>query len=598
MSLSNRGSRRYFTPLSFAFGLCLILVACAGSESTQDEAAVPASAEGPQGEQDEMGLIAYKVWYYVGLQRDVDLRNNEMDAYRQRAQALFADWTNASAWFDPELLDIPLDTVKGWMDTNLDLGLYRFAIEDLYRQQAHVLDEKGEELLALGSRFRGSPSDIYAMLSTADVDWPMVTLSNGDEVQVSTAQYYSKLQTSRVQSDREAVWRAFFGTYDENINTYASIYKALCQRDWSQAQSRGYATTLEAALDGNNIPTAVVENLIAVAKEGAGPLQRYFDIRGQVLGLETVAIYDGYVSLVPDEKNYDYDEASEWVLESVEMLGKSYQAKMKEGFENRWTDVYETPGKRSGAYSAGVYGIHPYMLLNYGDALGDVFTLAHEMGHTMHTVLANENQPFVYSDYTIFVAEVASTFNEALLLEYLLERSDDPKERVLLLQRAIDQIAQTFYRQVCFADFELEAHRMVERGEPVTADSLNDLYNGLLKQYYGPNMDLDELYGITWSRIPHFFRSPYYVFQYATCFASSAQIFKAIQNASGDEKRAEVERYLDLLRSGGNDFPMEQLKRAGVDLSTREPVQAVVDQMDLLVTRLESEIKTIQAESR
>ncbi len=539
---------------------------------------------------DDLGQVAYKVYSYVSLQHDQDLRDTEIDARRQKVQALFAKLSQATSWFEPEVLAIPLETVRQWMDANEDLALYRFAIEDLYRQQEHVLDEAGEALLARFSRFESSPQDIYAMLTTADIQWPTVTLSNGEELEVTAGQYYARMESERNRADRELIWRAFLETFNQNINTYAAIYNAICQRDWAEAQARGYDSTLEAALDGNNIPTSVVENLIEVAKEGAGPLQRYYDLRARVLGEKQVAIYDGYVSLVPNEKKYPYDEAKKMVLQSVKVFGEDYYNTMKKGFESRWIDVYENAGKRSGAYSSGVYGVHPYMLLNYTDGLSDVFTLAHEFGHTMHTVLANEHQPFVYSDYTIFVAEVASTLNEGLLLDYWLAHTDDPNERINLLQHAIDQIALTFYRQTCFADWELQVHRMAERGEPITSEALDKLYLDLLRQYYGPHTDIPELYGATWSRIPHFFRTPYYVYQYATCFASSAQLLRGIRSSDPKVREDAVKRHLALLSAGGSDYPMEELKAAGVDLSRKETFQAVIDQMDRLVTQLEAEI--------
>jgi oligoendopeptidase F len=537
---------------------------------------------------DEGGMLSYKVYCYVALQGDVDLANNDMQAKRQEVSALFSRWGQATSWFTPELLEIPYDEMKGWLDKNLDLALYRFAIDEVYRQQEYVLDESGEHLLSLQSMFNGSPRDIYQMLTTADVEWPTITLSTGEEVTVSGGQYYAKLQTARERADREAVWRAFFETYEKNINTYASIYNAIAQRDWSQAQSRGYQTTLHAALDGNAIPTQVVETLIDVTKKGAGPLQRYYELRKKALGLEAHAIYDGYVSLVPDDQEYGYEEAREAVVASVAPLGSDYQDKLRHGLDNNWVDVHETQGKRSGAYSMGVYGVHPFVLLNYTDTMNDVFTLAHEMGHAMHSVMSMENQPFVYSDYTIFVAEVASTLNEGLLLDYLLEQTDDPAVRVGLLQHAIDQIALTYYRQVAFADFELQAHRIAEAGQPITADVLNDLYYGILEDYYGDVTDLDELYGITWARIPHFYNSPYYVYQYATCFASSAKLLEEMR--TGDREDA-VNRYMTLLASGGNDHPVKQLQKAGVDLTDPGTVQAVVDQMGALVDQLEVELE-------
>ncbi len=543
--------------------------------------------------QDEAGKTAYKVWYYVNLQRDVDLRNNEKNAQRQRVQSLFAKWETASSWFTPELLEIPLDRVQGWMEANPDLALYRFAIEEQYRLQEHVLDAEGERLLSLNSQFNDAPADIYAMLSTADTAPKSITLSDGEEVEVTNGQYYARLQTERDQTDREAVWRAFFSNYQEKLNTYASIYNALCQRDWATAQARRYPSTLDAALDRNAIPTSVVETLIEVTKKGAAPLQRYYELRRRALGLEKIAIYDGYLSLIEDEKEYPYDQAKEWVIAAVAPLGEDYQSKLSYGLGHNWADVYESEGKRTGAYSAGVYGVHPYVLLNYSDTMSDVFTVAHEMGHAMHSVLATENQPFVYSDYTIFVAEVASTLNEGLLLDYLLENTENPRERVLLLQHAIDQIALTYYRQVCFADFELEAHRMVERGEPVTAEGLTDLYHSLLEEYYGPGVDLDRLYGITWARIPHFYRTPYYVYQYATCFASSAKILQDMRDPDRGRAKAATKRYLELLSAGGSDHPVSLLQAAGVDLTQASTVQAVVDEMDTLVSKLAVELSKL-----
>ncbi|RKZ14624.1 oligoendopeptidase F, partial [bacterium] len=410
--------------------------------------------------QDEGGQLAYKVYAYVALQGDLDLADNDLQARRQEVSALFARWGQATSWFAPELLQIPYDEMKGWLDKNLDLALYRFSIDEAYRQQEHVLDESGEHLLSLQSRFNSAPGDIYSMLTTADQEFPTIELSHGEEVQISGGQYYARLATERAREDREAVWRSFFETYEAKINTYASIYNSICQRDWAQAQSRGYEGTLEAALDGNAIPTQVVTTLIDVTKKGSAPLQRYYELRRRALGLDAHAIYDGYLGLVADDQDYKYEQAREWVIESVAPLGKEYQDKLDHGLHNNWVDVYETQGKRSGAYSMGVYGVHPYVLLNYTDTMNDVFTLAHEMGHAMHSVLASETQPFAYSDYTIFVAEVASTLNEGLLLDYLLEQTDDPAVRVGLLQHAIDQIALTYFRQVAFADFELQAHQM------------------------------------------------------------------------------------------------------------------------------------------
>jgi oligoendopeptidase F len=543
---------------------------------------------------DDIGQLTYKVWYFASLKYDEDQRDNQINARRQQVQILFAKANQASAWFNPELLNVPLPDVQRWMQEQPDLALYRFAIEDLYRQQEHVLDEKGEHLLSLASRFSSSPNDAYAALSTADLTHPTIKLSTGPEVTLTYGQYRAILATNRNQSDRAAAFETYHQLYASNVNTYASLYNGVLQRDWFHARSRGYRTTLDAALHGNNIPPAVVENLIDSTKAGTEPLRRYHRLRKRVLGLARYHNYDAAIPLVDFDRKYPYEHVQEWLPASVEPLGREYQRHMRDALANGWIDVYENPGKRSGAYSAPVYGVHPYMLLNYNDTLDAVFTLAHEMGHSMHTILSNAHQPFVYSAYTIFIAEVPSTLSEEMFLEFMLSRATDDRERIVLLQHTIDGIVGTFYTQVLFADYELQAHRLVEEGRPVTAEMLGDIYVNLLRTYYGDALDYDELSRVTWARIPHFYSTPYYVYQYATCFASSAQLMKQLTSGSEADRAAAIERYLTLLQSGGSDHPMPLLQRAGVDLGKPETVRAVVDQLDSLVTKLEQAIDALR----
>lgn len=542
---------------------------------------------------DVLGQLAFKVWYFTALRYDEDQRDNEANARRQKVEILFARWKQASAWFKPELLQIPLETVRQWMDQDADLAVYRFAIEDLYRQQEHVLEEKGEHLLSLSARLSGSPQDSYAALSTADAKFPRLKLSDGSEVVLTYGQYRAILATNRNQADRAAAFRGLHEQYASTLNTYAAIYNAVLQRDWFHAQARGYRTTLDAALHGNNIPASVVENLIETTKAGTEPLRRYHRLRKRVLKLDEYHVYDNIVPLVDVDRKYPYDEVLTWIVESVAPLGADYQARMRRALESRWIDVYENPGKRSGAYSAPVYGVHPYMLLNYNDTLDAVFTLAHEIGHSMHTMLSHEHQPFVYASYTIFVAEVPSTLSEALFLEYMLSKTRDERERIVLLQHAIDGIVGTFYTQVLFADYELQAHKLVEAGQPITADTLGQIYSDLLKAYHGDAVTEDDLARVTWARIPHFFSTPYYVYQYATCFASTAQLVTQMTDGTPASRADAVSRYLRLLESGGSDYPMALLKHAGVDLSRPEPVQAVVQQLDTLVTKLEQALAAV-----
>ncbi|MFA6960901.1 MAG: oligoendopeptidase F [Opitutaceae bacterium] len=539
--------------------------------------------------QDEVGILQYRAFRYPQLQRDTDTRNQDVAGRLQRVQALFAKFGTASAWFQPELLAIPETTMNGWLEATPELALYRFPILDAYRQQKHVLDEKGEKLLSFSTRFNETPRSVYSELSTSDIQFPTITLADGKEVKLSPGAYQSILATDYNQADRAAAFTAYLKTYEANKNTYAAIYRGILERGWFLAQARDYPTTMARALDGNAIPVEVYTTLVDTVRAGTAPLQRYIKLRQKILGLETYHLYDGQIPLVKDDTVWPYSPARDLVRASVAPLGAEYQAKLSELLDANRLDVYENDGKRSGAYSAGVYGVGPYVLMNYNDTLDAVFTFAHEMGHAMHTRLSEENQPFVTSDYTIFVAEVASTTNERLMLEKLLAQSNEPKERFLLLQHAIDSIVGTFYTQVLFADFEQKAHALVEKGEPLTADVFSTLYGDLLKTYYGDAITPDELYRYTWTRIPHFYNSPYYVYQYATCFASSAQLYKAMNTGTAEERSAATARYLSLLKSGGNDHPMEQLRKAGVALSKPETVQAVIDQMDELVARLEAE---------
>jgi oligoendopeptidase F len=540
--------------------------------------------------QDVVGALMYRVWYYASLQYDQDQRDNEVNARRQQVQILFAKHQQAVSWFNPELLAIPADTVRVWMDLDPELAVYRFAIESLWHEQEHVLDSQGERLMSYAGRFNGIPYDAYAALTTADMRFPSITLAAGDPVTLTYGQYRAILETNRNQDDRAAAYRAFHEGYAGNLNTYASLYNGVLQRDWFHARARGYTSTLEAALHGNNIPTSVVENLIHEAKAGVEPLRRYHRLRRRVLGVSTYRLFDVFVPLVQHDARYAYDEVLDWITASVAPLGREYQDNVRRAVDGRWIDVFENAGKRSGAYSAPVYGSHPYMLLNFNETLDAVFTLAHEMGHSMHTLLSHRAQPFVYAGYTIFVAEVPSTLSEALFLDFMLERARSREERALLLQHAIDSIASTFFTQVLFADFELQAHRLVEQDQPVTAASLNAIYSALLREYYGDVIDEEELSRVTWARIPHFFSTPYYVYQYSTCFASTARLMQDIRSSNQGAHRGAVERYLSLLEAGGSDYPIALLQRAGVDLTQPDTVRAVSQELDSLVTQLEASL--------
>jgi len=540
---------------------------------------------------DELGQLAYRVYQYPALMQSQDTRDNTVQARLEKVRLALAAFHQATAWYTPELLEIPEATVHEWLDQEPELAPYRFGIEESFRMQRHVLDEDGERLLAFASTFNGTPSQTYSMMADADVDFPTVTLSDGTEIVASHANYTQGLHTLREQADREKLFKAHFTVYDNFPNSYAAIYNGVLQKDWFVARSRRYKSAIEAKLDDDNIPLAVVENLIGKARSGGKALQRYHSLRKQILELDRYRYFDAYLPLVEVDWMLPYDDVGRRIVASVAIFGEEYQRTVERSFSERWIDVYENEGKRSGAFSAGVYGVHPYMLLNYADTLNDAFTVAHEMGHTMHTVLSHESQPFATAEYTIFVAEVASMTNESLFLEHLLAHQTDPGRRAVLLQHGIDEICAGFYRQAMFAEFELAAHRAVERGEPITAEVLQSLYLGVQRGFFGDALDDQEWYRNGWAQIPHFFASPYYVYQYATSKAASAFIHERLADPATREGTRE--RYLELLRSGGNDHPVVQLRRAGVDFATAEPMQALVARADRLVTELEAELGAV-----
>ena len=542
---------------------------------------------------DDLNMVLYKVWRYPGLAYSLDTRNSDVFGKYQRVQTAYAKFGTATAWFTPELLAIPWETMEGWLNENDKLAPYRYGIEDTYRQQRHVLTEEQETLLSYFGPANRAVGEAYAQLTTADIQYAKTKLSEGDSIIMTPGNYYSTLASNRSQDDRRKAFKSFYGVYHANVNTYAAIYNGVLQRDWASAQARNYGSCLEAALDGDNVPTDVYKNLVSTVKAGTEPVKRYYKLRQEVMGLEEYHLYDGSIPLVEFDKTYKYDEIVDWVIDAAAPLGKDYQKQMREAFDNRWIDVYENEGKRTGAFSAGVYDVHPYLLLNFNETLNNVFTVAHEVGHCMHTILSQENQPFATSDYTIFVAEVASTLNEALFLEYMFDRTDDPVERVALLSQAIDNILGTFYTQSMWADYEMRAHEAVEQGKPMTAESIRELYTQVFEEYEGGAVELDDFYKSTWTRIGHFYRSPYYVYKYATCFASSAQLVKGIKSDDKKVREESLDKYLTLLKSGGNDYPMEQLKKAGVDLSQPEAIEAVVAQLDDLVNRLDEELKRL-----
>lgn len=545
--------------------------------------------------QDKLWKEAIRLYQYPNLMRSVDSKNPDINTRLQEVQYILAQFRTSTAWMTPELLSIPKDTMMSWIDHDSEMEQYRFEFVQMYHNQEHVLTEEKENLLSYYSRFNSTPANIYNELSNADIKYPIVTLSDGQKLSASPGNLSKVLNYNKNQDDRAVMMKGHYEYYKQHENTYASIYNAVCQSNWASARARNYKSCLNSALHGKDIPEEVYINLINTVKKNTAPLKRYIKLRAKTLKLENnYHKYDGSIFLSDFDKKYPYDEAKKAVLESITPLGEEYKEKMKQAMSEGWLDVYEYEGKRPGAFSSGIYGVHPYMLLNYSETMGDVFTLGHELGHTMHTLLSDENQPFSNHSYTIFVAEVASTFNERLLLQHMMNKASSNHERVALLTQAIDNIVNTFFTQTMFADFELQIHTMVEKGNPITAKALNDIFKQLNKDYYDDVFQEDDLFNVVWSRIHHFYAVPFYVYQYATCFASSSKIYDDFTTGSEDKKNSVRERYLELLKSGGNDYPMNQLKKAGVDLTKSETIMSVIKQLDDLVNKLEKELEKIK----
>ena len=539
--------------------------------------------------QEEMDKISYKLYRYPQLARDLNSSDKEAVEHLQKVQFLFAEISTELSWVNSELVD-NRENIEKWIEKK-EFDDYRFGLKNLFRLQKHILEEKESKLLSYYSSFFSAPRSIYSEVTVTDVEWPQVTLSSGEKVDVTPANYSKILSTNRNQEDRKLMFQTFYTIYEKKKNTIGAIYNSILQKGIASKKAYNYDSFLLSHLESYNIPEEIYLNLVNTAKNNTKPLQRYLKLRKKILGLEKYYNFDGSINLIEFDKEYEYDDAKEIVLNSVAPLGKDYVEKMKKAISEGWLDVFEAKGKRTGAYSAGVYGVHPYMLLNYNKTLDSVFTLAHELGHTLHTLYSDENQPFSMADYTIFVAEVASTFNERLLLDYMLENTNDPKERIALLEQEIGNIVGTFYFQALLADYEYQAHKLAEAGEPITAEVLSKIMEDLFDKYYGDIIEKDDLIYIFWARVPHFFNSPFYVYQYATCFASSAILYEKMINSSDEtEKKQALDKYIQLLSSGGNDFPMEQLKKAGVDLSKIETIEAVAKQFDLLLDKLEVEI--------
>lgn len=520
---------------------------------------------------------------YASRLFDEDQKSTVHQAMEQKILALYADYSGRTAFIQPELLSASECTLKQYLKEQPKLVLYQKQIEEIQRRKEHSLSAEMEKLMAMTSEMAEASGQVYSMINNADFIFPEIKDENGEAVRLSHGNFvpFEESPDRRVRKD---AFEHYYQIYAQFAGTLAGLYNGQLKQQIFYAKARKYASTLEAAVDENNVPSSVYHNLIETVHQNMDKMHRYVKLRKKCLGLDELHMYDIYTPMIADAaKKIPFEEAKETVLKALLPLGDDYVAKVKEGFENRWIDVYENEGKRCGAYSAGAYGAHPYVLLNHNDTLDNMFTLAHEMGHAMHSYYSNETQPYIYSQYKIFVAEVASTCNEVLLMEYLLKNTSDKKERAYLLNYYLDSFKGTVYRQTMFAEFEMRTNQMAEEGTSLTADSLNQLYHELNKKYYGPDMVLDQEIAYEWARIPHFYYN-FYVYQYATGFSSAVAIAHNILK----EGVPAVERYKRFLSGGCSMSPIELLKIAGVNLETPEPIQEALNVFGEVLDEMES----------
>lgn len=503
---------------------------------------------------------------------DEDQKNTAHQAMSQKMYSMMTKVSSRTAFIVPEILTMDENVLEGYYKELPELELYRKQIEEIERTKAHTLSAEMEKLVAMTGDMAETSGQVYSIINNADFVFPEIKDEEGDTVRLSHGNFvpFEESADRRVRKD---AFEGFYGVYKQYANTLAALYNGQVKQQIFYANARHYASTLEAAVNANNVSPSVYYNLIDTINKNMDKMHRYVRLRKKCLGVDELHMYDVYTPMIADAaKKISFEEAKETVLKALAPLGEEYVAKVKEGFESRWIDVYENEGKRSGAYSAGAYGGHPYVLLNHNDTLDNMFTLAHEMGHAMHSYYSNEAQPYIYSQYKIFVAEVASTCNEVLLMEYLLKNTTDKKERAYLLNHYLDSFKGTVYRQTMFAEYEMLSNKMAEEGESLTAETLNKLYYDLNCKYFGPDMVSDPEIAYEWARIPHFYYN-FYVYQYATGFSSAVALAHGILK----EGAPAVERYKKFLSGGCSASPVELLKIAGVNLETPKPIQEALD---------------------
>ena len=524
-----------------------------------------------------------KVSVYAHMRRDEDNTNPVYQALTSRADSMETMVQAALSFFVPEILALPVETLEHFLAEEPELTMYRFALDELLRQKPHILSAAEEQLIARAGEIAQAPANIFKMLNNADLTFSPITGEDGNEVQVSHGRYIQLMESKDRRVRREA-FASLYGAYGKLVNTIAATLSAGVKRDIFYAVVRRHPSALNASLFGDNIPPEVYDNLIATVRDNLGVMHRYVSLRKKLLGLDELHMYDLYAPLVKDvEWEIPYLDAVGLVKDGLSPLGASYGEILAQGFAEGWVDVYENKGKTSGAYSWGPYGTHPYVLMNYQDNLSNLFTLAHEMGHAMHSYYSYREQPYIYAHYKIFTAEVASTVNESLLMEHLLKTVEEQDKKLYLINHYLEQFRGTVFRQTMFAEFEKKIHALVEEGEALTPDLLGQIYHQLNVDYYGPDMVIDDEVKLEWARIPHFY-SAFYVYKYATGFSAATALTRRII----DHGEPAVNRYLAFLQSGDSDYPLNLLKVAGVDMTNPQPVQEGLDVFARLVEQMEA----------
>lgn len=528
---------------------------------------------------DEKLSLAYN---YAERQYDEDTSNTAHQAMAAKIMSMAADISSQLAFIVPEILAVDEAVLEGFYKEQPELELYRKEVAEIQRVKEHRLSTEMEKLVAMTAEMSRVSYDTFNIMDNADMLFPEVEDEDGDTVRITHGRFIALLESAN-RKVRENTFKKYYSTYKQFLNTYASLYNGQVKQQIFYAKARKYESTLVASVDANNVSPVVYHNLVDTVNKNLDKLHRYVGLRKKCLGVDELHMYDIYTPMVSGvAKKIPFEEAKETVLKALAPLGEDYVAKVKEGFESRWIDVYENQGKVSGAYSAGAYGTHPYVLLNYNESLDNMFTLIHEMGHAMHSYYSNSTQPYIYSQYKIFVAEVASTCNEILLLEYLLKNTTDKKERAYLLNHYLDMFKGTLFRQTQFAEYEMRSNEMVEKGESLNADNLCELYLDINKKYYGEEMISDEEISYEWARIPHFYYD-FYVYQYATSFSAAVAIAHDILREGGSV----VEKYKEFLSGGCSEAPVELLKKVGVDMESPAPIQAALDVMGEVIDELE-----------